>query len=67
MSTEHRNLPPLDINQRYTIDEAAAYLRISRAHVYHHFAAGNLEYVKDGRRRYVPGRAIAALSGGAAA
>jgi hypothetical protein len=56
-------LPPLDINQRYTIPEACLYLRESRAKIYKDIAAGNLEVIKDGSRTYVPGRVIAERSG----
>lgn len=57
-------LPPLDKLQRYTIDEASEYLRQSRAKTYQDIAAGRLDSFNDGRRRYVPGRAIAARSSG---
>jgi hypothetical protein len=56
------NLSPLDPLQRYTVDEASAYLRQSRAKTYLDIAAGVLESFNDGRRRYVPGTAIAARS-----
>lgn len=56
------DLPALDELQRYTIDEATAYLRQSRAKTYKDISAGRLESFTDGRRRYVPGRAIAARS-----
>jgi excisionase family DNA binding protein len=49
----------LDIRQRYTIDEACCYLRVSRATIYHAIAAGTLPTIKDGRRTFVPGQAIA--------
>lgn len=55
-------LQPLDLHQRYSIDESAEYLRCSRARVYQHIAAGRLETIRDGSRQYVPGRAIAAMS-----
>ena len=51
-------LPPLDANQRYSIEEATAYLRQSRAKTYLDINAGRLVTIKDGRRRYVPGSAI---------
>jgi excisionase family DNA binding protein len=54
-----QNLPPLDFNQRYTIPETAAYLRCSRAYVYRLIQANELATIKDGRRSYVPGTAIA--------
>jgi hypothetical protein len=55
-------LAPLDFNQRYTINETGAYLRQSRAKTYADFKAGKLAFIQDGRRRYVPGAAIAARS-----
>lgn len=55
-------LPPLDEQQRYTIDETAKYLRQSRAKTYQDIAAGRLAIIKDGRRTYVPGSAIAVRS-----
>lgn len=56
------NLPPLDINQRYTINEGSAYLRQSRAKTYIDIRDGKLPIIKDGKRTYIPGRAIAARS-----
>lgn len=58
-----RELPALDANQRYTIDEASAYLRQSRAKTYQDISSGALHSITDGRRRYVPGWAIAERSG----
>ena len=57
-----RTLPPLDQNQRYSIPETNAYLRQSNAKTYEDIGAGLLEIIKDGRRTYVTGRAIAARS-----
>ena len=54
-----KSLPPLDLNQRYTIDEACAYLRISRAYLYQQINNGTLPTVVDGNRRFVHGQAIA--------
>ncbi len=51
-------LPPLDPNQRYTIDEAKAYLRCSHSHLYEKFARGEIQKIKDGRLTYVPGTEI---------
>ena len=48
-------LPPLDPNQRYTIEEANAYLRQSRATTYAQIKSGRLLTIKQGRRTYVPG------------
>jgi excisionase family DNA binding protein len=61
-------LPPLDPLQRYTIPEAAAYLRQSKSKTYQDISNGVLSVLKDGRRTYVPGSEIAArsrVSGGA--
>ena len=55
-------LPPLDLLQRYTVPEASAYLRQSRAKTYTDIAAGVIPIIKDGRRTYVSGNAIAARS-----
>ena len=57
-----QSLPPLDLNQRYTIPEASAYLRQCRAKTYKDIKAGNLRIIKDARRTYVPGTAIAERS-----
>lgn len=62
-----KSLPPLDLQQRYSVEEAAAYLRQSRAKTYQDIAAGRLQSFTDGRRRYINGRAIAARSEGRAA
>lgn len=59
---KQKNLPALDLNQRYTIDETSAYLRQCRARTYQQIQAGELPVIRDGRRVYVPGRAIAARS-----
>ena len=58
----HLPLPPLDVNQRYTVPEATAYLRQSRAKTYTDIRDGKLPIIKDGSRTYVPGKAIAARS-----
>jgi hypothetical protein len=56
------SLPPLDRLQRYSIEEAASYLRMSRALLMQRIAAGSVVTITDGRRRYVPGREIERLS-----
>ena len=56
------NLPPLDVLQRYTIIETCAYLRKCRASVYADINNGTLPVIKDGRRTYIPGSAIAERS-----
>ena len=55
-------LSPLDLRQRYSVDEATAYLRQSRAKTYTDIRSGALDSFTDGRRRYIPGTAIAARS-----
>jgi excisionase family DNA binding protein len=55
-------LPPLDLLQRYEIDEAAAYLRIGRSRLYQKIADREIATIKDGGRRLVPGTEIARLS-----
>ena len=60
--SEANTLPPLDENQRYSIDEANAYLRQSRAKTYSDINCGALKTIKDGKRRYVPGSEIIARS-----
>ncbi len=52
----------LDPRQRYTINEACALLRQSRAKTYQDIKGGSLAVIKDGRRTYVPGCEIAARS-----
>ena len=56
----HKGLPPLDELQRYTIIEAADYLRVSRAYLYKLIRKENFPTIEDGSHRFVPGSAIAA-------
>jgi excisionase family DNA binding protein len=60
-------LAPLDILQRYTINEANAYLRQSRSKTYKDIQAGKLAVIKDGRRTYVSGAVIASRCTGESA
>lgn len=62
MSVKINQLPPLDPLQRYSVPEAAAYLRICIALVNRRIADGSLASIKDGKRRYIPGSEIARLS-----
>lgn len=55
-------LPPLDVAQRYSVFEAAAYLRLSRARLYEHINAGSIRSITDGHRRYIPGSEIVRCS-----
>lgn len=51
-------LPPVDVNQRYTLEEGCAYLRISRTHLYNRIRAGTLRVIVDGSRKFIPGQVI---------
>jgi hypothetical protein len=55
-------LPPLDLAQRYTVEEAIAYLRKSRRTIYEDINSGRLATIVEGARRYVPGSEIARRS-----
>jgi excisionase family DNA binding protein len=57
-----RTLAPLDIAQRYTVNESCDYLRTSRASLYKKIVAGELRVLKEGSRVYVPGSEIARAS-----
>lgn len=56
----HKAMPPLDELQRYTINEAADYMRVSRAYLYKLIKLGTLPTIPDGRHRFVAGSVIAA-------
>lgn len=56
------SLPPLDERQRFSVNEAIAYLRTSRASFYKLTHTGQLRLIKHGRRSYVSGADIARLS-----
>jgi hypothetical protein len=62
MSAPNNPLPALDTAQRYSVAEALAYLRTSRASLYKLIAAGNLRVIKEGKRTFCPGSEIAKLS-----
>jgi hypothetical protein len=56
-------LPALDLNQRYTVDEALAYLRTSRQSFYTKLVnTGRIALIREAGRRFVPGSEIARLS-----
>jgi excisionase family DNA binding protein len=55
-------LPALDTSQRYTPEESAAYLRVSRWTVFNDIKAGRLQSIKEGKRRFIPGSEIARRS-----
>ena len=60
--TTATNVAPLDVHQRYDIEETCALLRTSKAQLYRQIAAGEIRVIKAGRRTYVPGSEIAAKS-----
>jgi hypothetical protein len=49
--------PPsvIDPNQRYSLPESAATLRLSMPTLYKRMAAGQIEVIRDGARTYVHG------------
>ncbi len=55
-------LPALNPAQRYSIDEAIIYLRLSRKTVFDDIREGRLATIQEGRRRFVPGSEIARRS-----
>lgn len=57
-----KTLPPLDLHQRYSVEETCLYLRTSRARLYQKIKAGQVKVIKDGARTYCSGRVIAGLS-----
>lgn len=66
-SATYLSLPALDVQQRYTIPEAALYLRQSVAKTYQEIAAGRIRILKSGARSYIHGEEIARVSSGVAA
>jgi hypothetical protein len=62
MSPQLTQLAPLDTAQRYSVPEAIRYLRSSRRSVYELIACGKIRPIKEGRRTYISGANIAALS-----
>ena len=62
MLSNLKTLAPLDPRQRYTIEEALMYLRLSRARLYAKVHAGEIALLKDGRRTFVNGGDIVRLS-----
>lgn len=53
-------IPPFDSQLRYTISEAAAYLKTSHMTIYKLLHSGDLEGIKEGCRTFITGRSIAA-------
>jgi hypothetical protein len=52
----------LDELQRYSIEEAIAYLRSSRRTLFDDIKQGRLATIKEGKRRFIPGSEIARRS-----
>ena len=50
-------LPPIDPQQRYSVDEASAYLRQSREKTYRDIRDGKISAISDGRK-YVSGEEL---------
>ena len=59
MKKKRPQLPPLDLHQRYSIQESCGYLRISRPSFYKKLKAGEIYVLKEGARVFVPGTEIA--------
>ena len=59
---QNEPLPPFDAALRYSVAEAARYLKTSRPTVYKLINTGLLEAFKEDRRTYITGRSIAARS-----
>jgi excisionase family DNA binding protein len=62
MSPQLTPLAPLDSAQRYSVPEAIRYLRTSRRSIYEMIASGKIRPIKEGRRTFIAGASIAALS-----
>jgi hypothetical protein len=56
------NLPPVDVNRRYDVPTACAYLGISRVRLYSKLKAGEIRPLKDGGRTFITGSEIVRLS-----
>lgn len=56
------DLPPVDINRRYDVCTACAYLGISRVRLYSKLKAGEIRPLKDGGRTFITGSEIVRLS-----
>jgi hypothetical protein len=54
-------LAPLDVNQRYSVPEALAYLRTSRKSFYEKIFP-RISVIREGSRTFIPGVEIARLS-----
>jgi hypothetical protein len=56
------SVPVLDTAQRYSVPEALALLRTSRRSLYILISEGRIRPIKQGRRTFISGASIAALS-----
>ncbi len=52
-------LAPIDPLRRYSINEAALLLSVSRSHLYVLMDRGEIQTIRDGKRRFVPAAEIA--------
>jgi hypothetical protein len=55
-------IAPLDPLRRYRIDDAAAYLGISRAQLYIDIRSFKIATIREGKRHFVPASEIVRLS-----
>jgi excisionase family DNA binding protein len=62
MLPQPASVPVLDVAQRYSVPEAIALLRTSRRSIYQLIADGRIRPIKQGRRTFISGASIAALS-----
>jgi excisionase family DNA binding protein len=62
MATASREADPQTRSGLARVDEAAEFLAVSRAHLYSLMDSGTLKYVKLGRSRRIPWRALEELA-----
>jgi hypothetical protein len=62
MLSQPASVPVLDTAQRYSVPEALALLRTSRRSLYILISEGRIRPIKQGRRTFISGASIAALS-----
>lgn len=55
-------LAPFNPLLRSSVENAAAHLGVSRAHLWKRIAAGEIQTIRDGRRVFVPNAEIVRLS-----
>lgn len=63
MPREGREMAKTDVvaDGMLTVEEAAGFSKLSRAELYRRMSAGDLKYVKFGKRRLIPRRALVEL------